>query len=374
MFSVRSLLQFLLVLLVFMGAARAESNSALQHNPEARPDIMRVEDILALNTTMRSMLDLFVKPIPNKERRAQALYNLMFGADKFALKYDNSLTKTKTAIETIESGSGNCVSLSNTFIAMARYVGLEANYLDVAVPTNWERESDVYYQMKHVSASVKIRPGVYLGIEYKWMGSIVSAKTRIIEDHKAYAAFFSNRGVEFLAHDNDAAIAYLMRSIELDPDNASNWSNLGVAYRRVQRLNDAEYAYLQALKKNKADLTAINNLVILYQMTGREKLVDKYSKKLERYRMQNPYYLIDLAKKEMQADNYPLALSYAKRAIDKYSDEDEFYFIAAQIYAHQGDMENAKESLENAERYALSGMKGSYSRKLELLAAALQAR
>ncbi len=370
MFSFRRPFQLLLTLTICL--CIPVSNA--EENPRIKQELIEIEDILALNANIRGMIDQVVMPIPSKERRANALYELMFGVgkDKFALKYDNSLTRTKTAIETLESGSGNCVSLSNAFIAMARYAGLDANYLDIEVPTNWERESDVYYQMKHVSSSVRVKPGVYLAIEYKWMGSIASAKTKMIDDDKAFAAFFNNRGVELMAQNNmDASLAYLKRSIELDPENGNNWSNLGVAYRRMQKLDEAEEAYLQALKKEKADLTALNNLVILYQMTGRGDLAQKYTGKLEHYRLQNPYYLIDLAKKEINADNYPQALKYARKAIAKYSDEDEFYFVAAQIYAHQGETEKATESLKNAEKYALNIMsRDSYSRKLALLAEA----
>jgi Flp pilus assembly protein TadD len=370
MYSCRRALPLFALLILFATAPARPAPAAPQEN--AGTEILDVEDILALNTTMRSMLDLFVKPIRSKEYRAQALYDLMFGADKFALKYDNSLTKTKTAIETIESGSGNCVSISNAFIAMARYVNLQANYLDVQVPRVWERESDVYYQMKHVSATVRIDPREYLGIEYRWMGTIRSAKKRIIDDDEAFAAFFSNRGIEMLAQSRmDESIAYLRRSIELNPDNANNWSNLGVAYRRLDRLDEAEQAYLQALKRDKADLTALNNLAILYHKTGKGNLAEKYGKKLERYRMQNPYYVIDLAKARMKAGDYKQALKYARKAIGKYDDEDEFYFVAAQIYAQMGDIEKARENLENAERYALTAMsRDTYSRKLDLMAKA----
>jgi Flp pilus assembly protein TadD len=259
-------------------------------------------------------------------------------------------------------------------VAMARYAGLEANYLDVEVPENWQRESDVYFQLKHISASVKVARGEYLGIEYQSMGRISKAKTQRIDDREAFAAFYSNLGIELLLQEKmDAAIAYLKYATELDPDSANNWSNLGVAYRRVNRLDQAEEAYLQALKKDKADLTTLNNLAILYQMTGQQKLSDKYANKLERYHLQNPYYLIKRAQDEMQTGNYKQALKYANKAIAKYGDEHEFHFVAAQIYAHQGDMKKAVEYLKNAEKYSLSvTSQNLYRRKLELLGARVQ--
>ena len=64
--------------------------------------LIETNEILKLNATMRRMVDHNVKPISNKERRAQALYDLILGPDQLAIKYDNS--HTKTAAETIESG------------------------------------------------------------------------------------------------------------------------------------------------------------------------------------------------------------------------------------------------------------------------------
>jgi Flp pilus assembly protein TadD len=252
---------------------------------------------------------------------------------------------------------------------MGRYAGLKVNYLDVDVPDNWQRDSDVYYQLKHISASVKVSASEYLGIEYRWMGEIGAVRPRTISDEQAFGSFYSNRGIELLMHNNpDAAMLHLKRAIELDPDNADNWSNIGVAYRRINQLDAAEQAYLQALKLNRADLTALNNLSILYQMNDKKSLAEKYIKKLERYRRKNPYHLIKLAKDEITAGNYSKALKYTKKAIKKHDEEHEFYYVAARIYAHQGDIENAMESLELAEKHALSARnKNLYDKKLELL-------
>jgi Flp pilus assembly protein TadD len=329
--------------------------------------LMGTGEILKLNEKMRSMVDLHIKPIGGTERRAQALYDLMFGADKFALKYDNSFTKT--AVETIESGSGNCISLANAFIAMGRYAGLDVNYLHFEIPDDWQRESDFYYQYKHISAAVRISSDEYLGIDFELMSNVDNVRKRSLTDEQGFSAFYSNRGVEFLIQgDKDTAMANLLRAIEIDPDNSNNWTNLGVAYRRMNQLDKAEYAYQQALSKNKSDLSALNNLAILYQITGKIKDAIKYNKKLEGYLQKNPYYMIKLAKQEMEKGNYSEALKLAKKAIKKHGDEHEFYFVAAKAYAYLGDKDKAMLNLALAEKYALqSRNKNQYSRKLELL-------
>ena len=359
------LILFLAAFLPGLGyVASSSPDEGVNHT---RTTLIETDEILQLNEKMRMMVDLYVKPINDKERRAQALYDLVFGSDKLALTYDNSYTKT--AVETVESGSGNCISLANAFIAMGRYADLDVGYLHVDVPDDWQRESDLYYQFRHISATVRISSRGYLGIEFDWMGGINSVRSRSLTDEQGFSAFYSNRGVELLMQDDtDAAMVHLLRAIELYPDNSNNWSNLGVAYRRLNLLDKAEDAYQQALHKNKSDLSALNNLVILYQMTGKTKNAEKYSKKLERYRRKNPYYMIELSKQEIEDGHYSNALRWAKKAIKKHSDEHEFYFVAARAYAYLGDTDEAMQNLELAEKYAhQSRNRNQYSRKLELL-------
>jgi Flp pilus assembly protein TadD len=359
-------------LVLFLAASVPSLDFAAASSPDE--DVSRVstalietDEILKLNATMRRMVDLYVRPINDEERRAQALYDLVFESDKLAIQYDSS--HTKTAAETIESGSGNCISIANAFIAMGRYADLDVGYLHVDVPDDWQRESDLYYQFRHISAAVHVQSSDYLGIEFDWMGGIDSVRTRSLKDEQGFGAFYSNRGVELLMQDDmDAAMAYLLRAIEIDPDNSNNWTNLGVAYRRLNQMDQAEHAYKQALRRKRSDLSALNNLAILYQMTGKTKDAEKYSKKLERYRRKNPYYMIELSKKEIEKGDYSRALKWAKKAIKKHSGEHEFYFVAAKAYAYLGDTDKAMLNLELAEEYAhQSDNKDRYSRKLELL-------
>lgn len=328
--------------------------------------LIGTDEILKLNDKICSMVDKYVSHFYDHESRAHALHDLMFGSDKMALKYDN---QSKTAAETIESGSGNCISLTNAFIAMSRYSGLNVGYLHVEIPYEWQREADIYYQFRHISAWVQVSPGKYLAIEYEWMGDFDSVKTRHLTDDQGFGTFYSNRGLELLMkNDIEAAMKYLLRAVELDPGNSNNWTNLGVAYRRLNQMDKAEFTYQQALSKNKEDMSAINNLVILYQMTGRTKLAEQYDKTLENYLKKNPYYMIKLANQEIVNGNYSKALKWAQKAIKKNGEEHEFYYVAAKIYAYLGDAKEAKLNLELAEKYAYKSLKKNrYTKKLELL-------
>jgi len=88
-------------------------------------------DILALNDEIRSLLDVSVAGIKSPWNRLNELVSLI----SKNVRYDTQDDKfgTKTAIETFESGSGNCLSFVNLFISMARYVGINSGYQDICL-------------------------------------------------------------------------------------------------------------------------------------------------------------------------------------------------------------------------------------------------
>ncbi|MBN1833850.1 MAG: transglutaminase family protein [Deltaproteobacteria bacterium] len=106
----------------------------------ADADIPNV-DILALDDDIKVLLDESVIPIRNKKRRLNALVEVLIGKVRFDAKNDRY--GTKTAQETYDTGTANCLSFSNLFVAMARYVGLSAQFQEVPTPPNWIRTGTV---------------------------------------------------------------------------------------------------------------------------------------------------------------------------------------------------------------------------------------
>ena len=62
---------------------------------------------------------------------------------------------TRTAAETFHHKTGNCLSYTSMFIALAREAGLDANFQIVRVPPNWDADSGYLIRYTHVNVVLK---------------------------------------------------------------------------------------------------------------------------------------------------------------------------------------------------------------------------
>ena len=60
-------------------------------------------------------------------------------------------------------------------------------------------------------------------------------------------------------------------ALQLSPQMSHLWVNLGVVYRRADQHQAAEAAYLHALEVDSFDRSAMNNLMVLYDLLDREE-------------------------------------------------------------------------------------------------------
>lgn len=370
--TVKTLPLFLLILyaaLLYPTRSTAQ-DSVVEDTASSR---IQDEDILALNDRLMRMADYYAKPIRSPEHRIDTVIALMFDQDKLGLTYKRD--KTSTVRETVAAGGGNCLSLAAVFVALARYVGLDASFVSVSIPPNWREGEieDLYVVSQHMSAEVKVKSlfGTRKhGVEFLWVISEPGKKDRkAVSDDRAFADFYNNIAVESLQQNRlDDALYYAEKAVDTEPRFAYAWLTRGVIYRKLGQNLEAEQSYITSLKIDKDNPSAMNNLVSLYRLQGRDREADRYSEKVKRYRMKNPYYLHSLAEKAIAEQSYKEAIRLLKRAIKKYEYEDKFYFTLAKAYYLYGEPRRAIDSLDKAKALVADpAIKARYSKKLDLL-------
>jgi tetratricopeptide (TPR) repeat protein len=355
----------------------------------ADADIPNV-DILALSDDIRAMLDESVTPIKNEKKRLYTLVEILI--DKVKFDAENDRYGTRTAQETYEAGTANCLSLSNLFVAMARYVGLSVQYQEVLTPPNWIRTGEVLFNTRHIGAfiDVNIYPGYMVHLGYEEAHKIIvwnSASNRYffspsnldpfgneinprfgtpIPDRRALAQYFNNIASQYLAEGNlPDAFRYLVRAIRVDPKLSYAWSNLGVVYSRNNQFEAAEAAYLQGMSviPRQDDITALNimnNLVKLYERSGDEEKAEFYLKQVATFREKNPYYLYMMARSSYHEALYEQSVKYFKAAIRRKDDDHLFYYGLALAYSKLGDLEGVEKNIDKAKYYAWDEEKKAY--------------
>jgi len=226
--------------------------------------------------------------------------------------------QTTTAISPGSSGGG-------LFDAEGRLVGLTTLYLEdgqnltFAMPVEWI--DGVKPGRKQAaggrSQSEWLTRAIALELSKDWLGLLdwcMKWTTNKPEDAVAWYRL----GVAYgeLNRYNDADEAY-RQALRINPEDAAAWYNLGVAYGELNRYNDAIEAYRQALRINPEDAAAWYNLGATYGELNR------YDDAIKAYRQAlriNP---------ELAASWNNLGVAYGK--LNRYNDAIEAYRQALRV-------------------------------------------
>lgn len=106
--------------------------------PETVDKIIPDVDILAIDDKIKLILDAQLAGVKNPRKRLQLLMEILHQKVLYDTVGDSY--GVKTAQETFDTGTGNCLSFSNLFIAMARYAGMNAGFQEIPTLPNWTRE------------------------------------------------------------------------------------------------------------------------------------------------------------------------------------------------------------------------------------------
>ena len=309
-----------------------------------------VGGILWLDDNVKALLDSRIDRQWQATRRLEALRELLFADVALHIQYSSS--GTKTAMQTYTSASGNCLSLTNLFIAAARYLDLSAQFQTVEVRPTWGQQGAVLIRYEHVVATGRLPNGERYVVDFLpefVLGDYASAAT---SDEVGLSLYFNNLGAENLVAGRlETAIGYLQQALRLRPDSSDAWGNMGAAMRRAGNQGLAEFSYLRALRADDQNFSALNNLAALYALQGREAEAGLIAKRVDRYRRTNPYYQYFLANLLFAEDRDAEAVLLLRAAIRLKRDEPEFYQALARTYTHMGDEEQARKTLQQGKKY-----------------------
>lgn len=351
-----------------LGAETITAAMLLEASPLAgdlHPEELSEIDILEITPEMRTFLDDHVRGSNSPGERSRLLGFAVMGEGTFRLIYDES---TRTAAETFRDRRGNCLSFTNMFVAMARYLGLNARYQEVEVPPDWSLSGESFLLSKHVNVSLRFGQDEMI-VDFNLYDFKIDFDHEIISDKRARAHYFNNLGVEYLLADDRArALAHFRQSLREDESFGPAWINLGILHSREGYLEYAEAAYLLALQADRLDLVAMSNLANLYEQAGLPELAAAYEKRVQAHRMQNPYYRYQLAQEAVIAGDYDAAIEHLEQAIRQREQEGRFYFLMSVSYLMSGDRHEAERWLEKAQAVAEAHAdRQRYNSKLDLL-------
>lgn len=331
-------------------------------DPAPLPDA----DPLGLDGDMRRFVAEHVTMRASRDRRLRQLAQAVVGSDEFTVEYD---VRTYTAAEAFHLREANCLSFTNMFIALAREAGLKASYEEVDVPPDWTRSGDTLVLNRHVNAVIPAEGGGDHVVDFNMADFRASYDRHRISDARAMAHYYSNIGVERMqAGETIEALRYFRKAVGQDPRFAMPWINLGILYLRAGAPDFARAAWWHSLELSPDDPVAMSNLERQYRQLGELTIADELRGRIERYRMQNPYYRYYLARQAFDRADYETAIRHLKFAVRKKKNEDRFLALLGLSYLRRGDREAAQRWIARAEEVAGdSELRSGYHSKLDLL-------
>lgn len=283
-----------------------------------------------------------------EEYLVSTLQDLLYGEDHLNIQYSD--VKTHTAVEIFRTREGNCLSVMNLYVAMARYVGLDANFQTVEVQPSWDRRGDLLVVSQHINATGRLNSREYYVVDFTPEIALQSMTESIVSDAVARSLYFNNLGVEaMVAGNTEQAVGYIKNALFIDPANSFAWNNLGTAYRRLDNEVLAEFSYHFSFNLDKTNATAINNLVKLFRAQGDEDRARQYASVIDRFNQRNPYFQYAQGRRAYEQGNYESARSHFRRAIRLKPYEPSFHTGLAMAYVQLGELNRARDAREEAE-------------------------
>lgn len=310
---------------------------------DAFPDI----DPLYISDDIKQLIDSRLSPRDSEETRVEKIQEILYDEEFLDIQYSDE--KTHTALEVFHERNGNCLSVMNLYVAMARYAGVDASFQLVDVQPSWDRRGNLLVLSQHINATGRFNVARHYVVDFTPEISLQQLTSRVVSDLDARALYFNNLGVEaMIAEDFERALIYLKNALFLDPDQSIAWNNIGTAYNRLGDKTLAEYSYQMAFSTDSRSAIAVSNLAKFYRGNGQVRLAREYERAIERFNNQNPYYHYAQGSIAFASEDMEAARVAFRRALRLKREEPDFYSALAQVYAALGDLEEAQRMNESA--------------------------
>lgn len=274
--------------------------------------------------------------------RTVALAAALQADDGRELHYDAAATLS--AEQAFLQGRANCLSYTLLFVALAREVGIPARFNEVDIPPAWELGDDqTLLRYRHINARIELTPSRHQIVDIGGEDYSPRYEQRIISDAAALAQFYNNRAVELrLQRHHDEALAYQLRSLQLQPDAGYLWANLSGLYLIDGQLRAARIAITRALSLQPREAGSYNTAADIHARLGDTRLAAYFRKRAQDYLQQNPYYHFQLALNALQQGDDLRAYRETREAILLNQTDPRFFFLAAALLDRFGDTEHAE--------------------------------
>ncbi|WP_289029841.1 hypothetical protein [uncultured Paraglaciecola sp.] len=332
-------------------------------------------EIFYLDEDAKTFVHNIIGNIDNEVDQVEALVHAVFDRSELNLLYQANANTV--ANDTFKLKEANCLSMSIMTYALTREAGFNVDFQEVLIPEYWTRRQGYNLLNGHINLKftpqldanvLNLRTRSYQ-IDFDPQPSRRSFPKKLVSKELVVAMFYNNKGADALVKQQlPLAYAYFRQAVLSEPLFTSAWINMGILYRMAGYLEGAEKVYLHALQQSPDNLTGLENLAYLYNITGKVDSANEIIAKVEHKRAINPYYHVNLGEQDIEQQNWKLALGHFKKALILNRNMHEGYFGLARVYFEIGELDESERYLKLAKNKALNNhYEEKYQSKLDFL-------
>lgn len=304
-------------------------------------------ELLAVDQAMADYMARHIDPDLGNWDLVARLQELLFSPQFLNVRYDASANLT--AAEVFAQRRANCLSLVNLHIAMARHLGLQAQYQTAQIRPQWDRRGELLVLSEHINALGSLGGSSKYIVDFTPEVQLQQQTAQVISDQQALALYFNNIAVDHLVNERiEQALTWFRYALATDPDLANAWNNMGSTWNTAGDDELAEYSYMKAAWLDKNYPTAVNNLARFYSIRGNEAEAARYRRAVRRYNNRNPYYHYAQGNIAYSEQDFEAAQRHYQRAIRRNRLEPDFYLALGLTYREMGQEEQFQEAADLA--------------------------
>ena len=147
--------------------------------------------------------------------------------------------------------------------------------ISLVLDENSREYKEIYYEMeRYLMDNCK-------AIKDKISSNDKQSKKSLSDNSKALELYY--KGVDESKKENhEKAIDYFEKAVEIDPEFAFAWDNIGISYRKVGDYDKALYAYQRSLEIDSTGLMPLQNIAIVYRFKKEyDKAIAAYNRLAE---------------------------------------------------------------------------------------------
>jgi len=269
-------------------------------------------------------------------------------SEKDGLGFTYQARPTLTAAEAVEDRAGNCLSLVNLVVSIARSAGIKAEYVEVEDFETFYRYQGTIVRTTHVIAGVDVS-GNRMYVDFLPRREKAYRQLRPISDRRAAALFYNALATEaMLAKDHEVASSYFLDALIVDNDSAETWNNFAILRRRQGNLEAAIENLQRAHELEPSLLPAIENLAGMYRRSGQLEEARRFEALALNEKTKNPYFLLQRAIEHLEKKELTEAEELLRRARRLEPDESEIYVALGRVELVNGNRRQASRLFEKA--------------------------